>query len=88
MLATPLVIETGPGSQPCPHYFTPQVQVQPLLEKEIEIDEFEYNFSATEKPHVRNDTVTLHKRFARDHKVNRIRSEFDEQDCQQGIYEQ
>ena len=35
----------------------------------MEIDEFEYNFSATEKPHVRNDTVTLHRRFARDHKV-------------------
>ena len=48
----------------------PQVQIQPLLEKEMEVDEFEYNFSATEKPNVRNDTVTLHKRFARDHKVS------------------
>ena len=47
-----------------------QVQIQPLLEKEMEVDEFEYNFSATEKPNVRNDTVTLHKRFARDHKVS------------------
>jgi uncharacterized Rmd1/YagE family protein len=36
----------------------------------MEVDEFEYNFSATEKPNVRNDTVTLHKRFARDHKVS------------------
>lgn len=31
---------------------------------QIETDEYEYNFTTTEKPHVQNDTVTLHKRFA------------------------
>eukprot|EP00798_Chlamydomonas_sp_ICE-L_P024686 gene24686-10316_t len=46
-----------------------QVQVQPLPDKEIEVDEFQYNFSVTAKPNVQNDTVTLHKRFAQDHKM-------------------
>lgn len=32
--------------------------------REVEVDEFQYNFTATEKPHVQNDTVTLARRFA------------------------
>lgn len=32
--------------------------------REVETDEFSFNFTITEKPHVQNDTVTLHKRFA------------------------
>ncbi len=28
------------------------------------MDEFQYNYSVIEKPHVQNDTVTLNKRFA------------------------
>lgn len=31
---------------------------------QVETDEFQYNFTAAEKPHVQNDTVTLHRRFA------------------------
>lgn len=31
---------------------------------QVETDEFQYNFTTTEKPHVQNDTVTLHKRYA------------------------
>lgn len=46
-----------------------QVQEKPLPEAEIEIDEFQYNFSVTEKPHVQNDTVTLSKKFIHDHEV-------------------
>ena len=37
--------------------------------REVETDEFQFNFTTTEKPHVQNDTVTLHKRFAQDHKM-------------------
>lgn len=44
-----------------------QVQEQPLDPTEIEIDEFQFNFSATEKPHVQNDTVTLHRKYTTDH---------------------
>jgi uncharacterized Rmd1/YagE family protein len=29
-----------------------QVQEDPLPENEMEVDEFQYNFSASEKPHV------------------------------------
>ncbi|GAX81129.1 hypothetical protein CEUSTIGMA_g8563.t1 [Chlamydomonas eustigma] len=64
-----------------------QVQVRPLVEKEIEIDEFEYNFSATEKPHVRNDTVTLHRRFARDHKMKLAISYALSQSAKLSVYE-
>lgn len=40
-----------------------------LCHSEVETDEFQYNFTITEKPHVQNDTVTLHKRLAQDHKM-------------------
>uniref|UniRef100_A0A7S3QPF7 DUF155 domain-containing protein n=1 Tax=Dunaliella tertiolecta TaxID=3047 RepID=A0A7S3QPF7_DUNTE len=43
-----------------------QCNVQGLSDSEIETDEYEYNFTTTEKPHVQNDTVTLHKRFAQE----------------------
>eukprot|EP00955_Chlamydomonas_euryale_P029960 315937-Chlamydomonas_euryale.AAC.1 len=32
----------------------------------MEIDEFQFNFSATEKPHVQNDTVVLSRKFLHD----------------------
>lgn len=40
------------------------MQTPTLLCLQIETDEYEYNFTTTERPHVQNDTVTLHKRFA------------------------
>ncbi len=34
-------------------------------------DEFQYCYSHEKQQHVQNDTVTLHKRYAQDHKVGR-----------------
>jgi hypothetical protein len=31
--------------------------------------QFEFNYSSLEKPHIQNDTVTLHKKAAKDHQV-------------------
>ena len=44
-----------------------QATIEPL--EDHEVDEFEFNFSSTEKPHVKNDTVTLNKKDAGDHEV-------------------
>ena len=38
--------------------------VQPLPTREMEVDEFQFNYTTLDKPHVQNDTVTLHKRYA------------------------
>lgn len=43
-----------------------QVQEHPLPENEMEVDEFQFNFSAMEKPHVQNDTVVLSHKFLLD----------------------
>lgn len=31
--------------------------------------QFEFNYSLLEKPHIQNDTVTLHQKAAKDHQV-------------------
>jgi hypothetical protein len=31
--------------------------------------QFEFNYSLLEKPHIQNDTVTLHRKAAKDHQV-------------------
>lgn len=31
--------------------------------------QFEFNYSSLEKPHIQNDTVTLHRKAAKDHQV-------------------
>ncbi len=36
---------------------------------DVEVDEFTFNYSTLERPHIANDTVTLHRRAGRDHKV-------------------
>lgn len=64
-----------------------QCQIQPLPDKEVETDEFQYNFTITEKPHVQNDTVTLHKRFAQDHKMKLAISYALAQSTKLSVYE-
>lgn len=34
--------------------------------------QFEFNYSSLEKPHIQNDTVTLHKKAAKDHQVRTL----------------
>lgn len=35
-----------------------------LLGHHPQVDEFQFNYTTLDKPHVQNDTVTLHKRYA------------------------
>uniref|UniRef100_A0A7S3QNM5 DUF155 domain-containing protein n=2 Tax=Dunaliella tertiolecta TaxID=3047 RepID=A0A7S3QNM5_DUNTE len=65
-----------------------QCNVQGLSDSEIETDEYEYNFTTTEKPHVQNDTVTLHKRFAQNHKMKLAVSYALAQSTKLSVYEQ
>ena len=64
-----------------------QVQGQPLDPTEIEIDEFQFHFSATEKPHVQNDTVTLHRKYTTDHKMKLAISYALSQSVKLSVYE-
>jgi len=64
-----------------------QVQVQPLPDNKPELDEFQYNFSVTEKPHVQNDTVTLHKRYMKEHKMKLAISYALAQSTKLSVYE-
>mmetsp|Transcript_22848 Transcript_22848/g.58202 ORF Transcript_22848/g.58202 Transcript_22848/m.58202 type:complete len:461 (-) Transcript_22848:496-1878(-) len=65
-----------------------QCHVQPLPDREVETDEFQYNFTTTEKPHVQNDAVTLHKRYANDHKMKLAVSYALAQSTKLSVYEQ
>jgi hypothetical protein len=44
-------------------------QVQPLPEKEIEVDEFQYHYSQYEPPHMLNDIITINRIQGADHQV-------------------
>jgi uncharacterized Rmd1/YagE family protein len=35
----------------------------------LHVVQFEFNYSLSEKPHIQNDTVTLHRKAAKDHQV-------------------
>ena len=61
-----LWLTLNPDPSPPPMWL--QVQVEPL-EQGHEVDEFEFKFSGIEKAHVKNDTVTLNKKFAGDHQA-------------------
>ncbi|KAL6757794.1 hypothetical protein V8C86DRAFT_2613487 [Haematococcus lacustris] len=64
-----------------------QCQQQPLPDRDVETDEFQYNYTTAEKPHVQNDTVTLHKRFAQDHKMKLAISYALAQSTKLSVYE-
>eukprot|EP00878_Enallax_costatus_P019516 GHUV01020590.1.p1 GENE.GHUV01020590.1~~GHUV01020590.1.p1 ORF type:complete len:327 (+),score=56.52 GHUV01020590.1:1601-2581(+) len=46
-----------------------QAANQPVNIGDMEVDQFEFNYSSLEKPHIQNDTVTLHRKAAKDHQV-------------------
>jgi len=64
-----------------------QAQCQPLPDSEVEVDEFQYNFTTTEKPHVQNDTVTLARRYVLDHKMKLAVSYALAQSTKLSVYE-
>ena len=39
----------------------------PLPVSELEIDEFQFHYTTSERPHIQNDTITINHRFANDH---------------------
>ena len=41
----------------------------PLALAQVEIDEFQFNCSTNEPPHIQNDMITINKRQAADHRV-------------------
>jgi uncharacterized Rmd1/YagE family protein len=42
-------------------------QEYPLPPKDVEVDEFQYHYTASERPNISNDTITIDRRFAHDH---------------------
>lgn len=63
-------------------------QRDPLPVKEVEVDEFEYNYSILEPPHIQNDVITINQRFAKDHQVKLAISHGLAQSTKLSIYEQ
>lgn len=64
-----------------------QCQIQPLPAEDYEVDEFQFNYSALEKPHIQNDMVTLHRRLASDHKIKLAISYALSQSTKLSVYE-
>ena len=48
-------------------------KVEPLELSDVEIDEFEFNYSLLEPPHIQNDVITINKGYAADHQVRGVR---------------
>ncbi|KAK9796644.1 hypothetical protein WJX73_007435 [Symbiochloris irregularis] len=44
-------------------------QENPLPSFETERDEFQFHYTANERPHIQNDTITIHHRFSSDHLI-------------------
>ena len=44
-------------------------QENPLPSFESEKDEFQFHYTASERPHIQNDMITIHHRFAADHLI-------------------
>lgn len=49
-------------------------EVESYLPDEVEVDEFEYAYSANERPHIRNDIFSLNRRQVADYQVRGGRS--------------
>ncbi|KAK9822191.1 hypothetical protein WJX81_000989 [Elliptochloris bilobata] len=43
--------------------------LDPLPGREVEVDEFQVHYTANEKPHIQNDTITINHRFVGDHLI-------------------
>lgn len=66
-------------------YFMPGVAIDPLPKREI--DEFAFNFSQTEKPHISNDTFTINGRLGGDALVKLSISHALAQSTKLAVYE-
>ncbi|KIY91970.1 hypothetical protein MNEG_15993 [Monoraphidium neglectum] len=60
---------------------------QAIEADEMEIDQFEFNVTSAEKPHIQNDVVTLHRRAAKDHRVKLAISYALSQSTKLSLYE-
>ncbi|KAG1665102.1 hypothetical protein FOA52_007793 [Chlamydomonas sp. UWO 241] len=63
-------------------------EVDPYAYSDIEINEFEFNLSATEPPHIKNDVVTINKRQAMDHQLRLAISHALAQSVKLSLYEE
>jgi len=63
-------------------------KVEPLELSDVEIDEFEFNYSLLEPPHIQNDVITINKGYAADHQVKLAISHALAQSTKLGIYEE
>lgn len=62
--------------------------VDPLPANEVEKDEFSFHYTATEKPHIQNDTFTINYRLASDHILKLSISHALAQSTKLSVYEQ
>eukprot|EP00884_Botryococcus_braunii_P016721 jgi/Botrbrau1/3732/Bobra.0363s0017.2 len=44
-------------------------QENPLPPRDVEVDEFQFHYTASERPNISNDTITINHRFAQDHLI-------------------
>lgn len=63
-------------------------KTDPLSPSEVEIDEFQFHYSAHELPHIQNDRIILNKASAGDHQVQLAISHALAQSTKLGIYEE
>lgn len=62
--------------------------IDPLPAMEVEVDEFAFNYTATDKPHIQNDTFTISYRLAGDHLLKLSISHALAQSTKLTVYEQ
>jgi uncharacterized Rmd1/YagE family protein len=62
--------------------------VDPLEPTEVEIDEFAFNYTVSDKPHIQNDTFTINYRLAGDHLLKLSISHALAQSTKLTVYEQ
>lgn len=61
---------------------------EPLPARDVEIDLFQFHYSAHEPPHMQNDTITVNRRQAADHQVKLAISHALAQSTKLCVYEQ
>ncbi|EFN59105.1 hypothetical protein CHLNCDRAFT_137893 [Chlorella variabilis] len=62
--------------------------VDSLTQNEIEVDEFQFHYSLSEKPHIQNDTITINYRLRNDHLIKLSISHALAQSAKLSVYEE
>lgn len=62
--------------------------IDPLPQREIEVDEFTFHYTVSEKPHIQNDTITINYRLANDHLIKLSISHALAQSTKLSVYEE